>query len=229
MLDHYRKNRGGWKKLPSVKDLRDQMLKDKNVQLAKYKENTFDARPLNDPRFDSVVVVYNPNGSVGSGFFVRPDLVLTNQHVVEGVQFVEMKLYDGQETFGKIVKTDVRLDLALVKVQTRGKPVRFYDQRNVDLGTTAEVIGHPKGLEFSVSRGVVSALRRLPSRQAPGGKDILFVQTDAAINPGNSGGPFFIGDEVVGVSTQKLAMVDVEGLGFAVHFSEVASFLSGDY
>ena len=229
ILDHYRANRGTWKKLPSVKSLRQQMLKDKNTQLAKYRENTFDARALNDPRFDSVVVVYNPNGGVGSGFFVRPDLVLTNYHVIEDSKFVEMKLYDGQETFGKVVKTDIRLDLALVRVQQRGKPVRLYQRRTVDLGVTTEAIGHPKGLNFSITRGVISALRRLPSTYAPGGKEILFVQTDAAINPGNSGGPLFIEDEVVGMNTQKLAKVEVEGLGFALHFSEINAFMSGDF
>ena len=229
ILDHYRKNRGKWTKLPTPATLRQQMLRDKNTQLAKYKENTFDARPLNDPRFDSVVVVYNPQGGIGSGFFVRPDLVVTNYHVIENSKFVEMKLYDGQETFGKVVKTDVRLDLALVRVQQRGKPVRFYQNRTVDLGIASEAIGHPSGLNFSITRGVISALRRLPSTYAPGGKEILFVQTDAAINPGNSGGPLFIEDEVVGLNTQKLAKVEVEGLGFAIHFSEISAFMSGDF
>lgn len=229
ILDHYRNNRGKWDKLPKLAALRQRMLMDKNTQLANYRENTFDARPLNDPRFDSVVVVYNPQGGIGSGFFVRPDLVLTNYHVVENSKFVEMKLYDGQETFGKVVKTDVRLDLALVRVQQRGKPVRFYRNRTVDLGVGSEAIGHPSGLNFSITRGVISALRRLPSTYAPGGKEILFVQTDAAINPGNSGGPLFIDDEVVGMNTQKLAKIDVEGLGFAIHFSEINTFMSGDF
>ena len=80
---------------------------------------------------------------------MRPDLVLTNYHVIEDSKFVEMKLYDGQETFGKVVKTDIRLDLALVRVQQRGKPVRLYQRRTVDLGVTTEAIGHPKGLNFS--------------------------------------------------------------------------------
>jgi serine protease Do len=229
ILNHYQGNRGESKKLPSPSVLRAEMLKDKNTQLAKYRENTFDARPLNDPRFDSVVVVYNPQGGVGSGFFVRPDLVLTNYHVIENAKFVEMKMYDRQETFGKVVKTDVGLDLALVRVQQRGKPVRFYSRRDVDLGVASEVIGHPNGLNFSITRGVISALRKLPSTYAPGGKEILFVQTDAAINPGNSGGPLFIEDEVVGLNTQKLAKVEVEGLGFAIHFSEINTFLSGDF
>lgn len=229
ILQHYAAHKKQARPLPSVATLRAEMLKDKNTALAKYKDNTFDARPLNDPRFDSVVVVYNPEGGVGSGFFVKPDLVLTNYHVVDGAKFLEMKLYDGSETFGKVVKTDIRLDLALVHVQTRGKPVRFYSGNTIDLGVTAEAIGHPNGLNFSVTRGVVSALRPLESQNAPGGKEILFIQTDTAINPGNSGGPLFIEDRVVGVNTQKLARVDVEGIGFAIHYSEVSRFLSEDF
>lgn len=229
ILQHYASQKKQAQPLPSIAVLRSEMLKDKNTALAKYKDNTFDARPLNDSRFDSVVVVYNPEGGVGSGFFVKPDLVLTNYHVVDGVKFVEMKLYDGSETFGKVVKSDIRLDLALVRVQTRGKPVRFYSGNTVDLGVTAEAIGHPNGLNYSVTRGVISALRPLESQNAPGGKEILFIQTDAAINPGNSGGPLFIEDRVVGVNTQKLARVDVEGIGFAIHFSEVSRFLSEDF
>jgi serine protease Do len=146
-------------------------------------------------------VVHNPQGGYGSGFFVRPDMVLTNYHVIENAKYVEMKLYDGQETFGKVVKTDVRLDIALIKVQQRGKPLRLSNSRNIDLGSAVDAIGHPKGLEFSVSRGVVSGLRKLRSLYSPGGKKILFIQTDASINPGNSGGPLFLGDEVIGMNT----------------------------
>lgn len=229
ILGHYLENRGQRKPLPAIAALRREMLKDKNLALTRYAENTFDARPLNDPRFDSVVVVYNPEGKVGSGFFVKPDLVLTNYHVIEGASFIEMKLYDGQETFGKVVKTDIRLDLALVKVQARGKPVRLFTGNTVDLGTSADAIGHPNGLNFSITRGVVSALRKLHSTYAPGGKQILFIQTDAAINPGNSGGPLFLGDRVVGMNTQKLARVEVEGLGFALHYSEIKRFLSDNF
>lgn len=229
ILDHYVAKSGSARALPALATLRKQMLADKNKALAAYKTQKFDARPLNDSRFDSVVVVYNPQGSIGAGFFVAPDLVLTNYHVVEETKFMELKLYDGRETFGKVVKTDIRMDLALIRVQTRGKPVSFYDSNSIDLGATTEAIGHPKGLTFSVSRGVVSALRNLPSAQAPGGKDLLFIQTDAAINPGNSGGPLFLGNKVIGVNTQKLAQVDVEGLGFALHHSEVSSFLAGGF
>ena len=203
------------------------MLRYKNKALAEFKKNQYEVTPdKNDPRFDNVVVVYHPGGGLGTGFYVRDDLVLTNYHVIEGSQFVEMKLFDGQETFGKVIAKDIRLDLALIKSQARGKPVKFYRSNNLPQGKTVEVIGHPKGLEFSITRGIVSSLREIPSRYVPGGKKVRFIQTDAAINPGNSGGPMFLGGQVVGVNTQKLAATELEGLSFAIHYADVLKFLN---
>ncbi|MEO5337907.1 MAG: S1C family serine protease [Magnetospirillum sp. WYHS-4] len=233
LVDHYLANRKAAKPLPSHEALRKEMLADKNVALAKHKEERIELRPKNDARFDHVVAIYMPGkGGLGSGFFVTPDVVMTNYHVVKEMQFAEMKLYDGQESFGKIFAKDVRLDLALVKVQSRGKPVKLYSGSEIDLGTTVEAIGHPRGFEFSITRGVVSAVRKgsgndfkgnKPSHQMVGGKDVLYLQIDAPISPGNSGGPLFLGDKVVGVNTW--GRTDAQNLNFAVHYSEVAGFL----
>ncbi|MFT5438782.1 MAG: serine protease Do [Alphaproteobacteria bacterium] len=228
LVDHYLKNKKRSKPLQSLIALRREMLSDKNVALAKYAATQFDARPLNDPRFSSVVVVYPTNKgrrSLGSGFFVTPDAVLTNWHVVKDATFVELKRYDGQETFGKVIGSDLIRDLALIKVQSRGKPVRFYKKKILDLGATVEAIGHPKGLEFSITRGVVSGLRRIGTviLEKGGGKKTLFIQTDAPVNPGNSGGPLFLGNKVVGVNT--MGRKASEGLNFAIHYSEVLEFL----
>jgi serine protease Do len=228
LINDYLANERQSKPLPSLDKLRDEMVKDKNNALAEYKTRQFNAAPVNDPRFGSVVVVLNPKGALGTGFYVTPDLVMTNYHVVEGVKFIEMKLHNGMETFGKVVKSDVRLDLALIKVQDRGVPVEFYDKNNLDLGSTVEAIGHPKGLTFTITRGVVSAVRKKKSVFAVGGKEVLFVQTDAAINPGNSGGPLFLGQKVIGVNNNKL-VGGSEGLGFAVHHSEVAQFMKESF
>ena len=228
LIDDYLKNEGSSKSLQSIVALREEMLTDKNKALTAYKSNQYNAKPTNDARFDSVVVMNNPKGALGTGFFVAPDLVLTNYHVVEGAQFLEMKLYNGLETFGKVVKTDVRLDLALVKVQTRGTPVSFFKGNTLDLGATVDAIGHPKGLTFTITRGIVSAVRKRPSVFGVGGKDVLFVQTDTAINPGNSGGPLFLGEKVVGVNNNKI-VAGSEGLGFSVHYSEVQEFLKESF
>ena len=227
LINHYLASPGKTKKLVSLEIIRKDMLKDKNKALANFKANTFDARPLNDPRFDSVVAVYTGKANLGSGFFIKPDIVLTNWHVVEEFKFVEMKMYDGQETFGKVLGKDVRLDLALVKVQSRGKPVRFFTKNTINLGKTVEAIGHPEGLEFSITRGVISAIRNHASINLPkgSGDKVLYIQTDAPINHGNSGGPLFLGDNVIGVNTWGKAKTIAEGLNFSVHYSEVLSFL----
>lgn len=201
------------------------MLADKNTSLARHRAQTFVGSTRNDPRFDSVVVIYAGNESLGSGFFVRPDVVMTNYHVVEEFKFVEMKMHGGAETFGKVQARDVRLDLALIKVQTRGPPVAFHDGNRLELGATVNVIGHPKGLEFSITRGVISAVREKSSVNIPSRKKVLVVQIDAPISPGNSGGPVFLGDRVVAVVSSGLVGTAIQNLNFTVHHSEAQRFL----
>ena len=229
LMKDYVNNIDKTEKFKSEKRLISKMLKDKNTILARNKKDQIIIKPLNDDRFDSVVVIYNPNGGLGTGFYVEPNLVLTNYHVVEGSKFLEMKLYNGLETFGKIVKSDVRLDLALIRVEARGKAVEFYESNSIELGKEVVAIGHPNGLEFSITRGIVSAIRERESVYAVGGKKVTFIQTDAAINPGNSGGPLFIGDKVIGVNNQKMVANSIEGLGFAVHCGEVKQFLKESF
>lgn len=226
VLAQFTAKSGDGKPFTSLSVLRDEILVDKNKALAEYRqrEQNQTATTQQDPRFDSVVVILNPKGSLGTGFFVAPDLILTNYHVVEGAQFVEMKMRNGLETFGKIVKSDVRLDLALIRAQARGTPVQFHAGA-IPLGATVEAIGHPKGLEFSITRGVVSALRKQPSPFGVGGKEVLFVQTDTPINPGNSGGPLFLNNQVVAVNDNKFSAKGIEGIGFAIHYTEVEDFL----
>ena len=193
--------------------------------MAAYRERQYEVVPQDDSRFESVVVVLHPGGGLGSGFFVRDDLVVTNYHVIEGTKFVELQMFDGQETFGKVIAYDVRLDLALIKVQARGQPINFYSDRQLPQGDMVEAIGHPEGLKFSITRGIISGLREIESSYAPGGNKIRFIQTDTAINPGNSGGPLYLGKLVIGVNTQKLAATELEGLSFAIHYSEVIELL----
>lgn len=180
---------------------------------------------LEDGRFLSVVVVQHPNGRIGSGFYVDNETILTNYHVVEGAEFHEIGLFNGPETFGKVSATNIALDLALIKVQQRGIPVTLYSGDRLPIGATVDAIGHPQGLEYSLTRGTISGIRRMASLYDPGGKPVRFIQSDVAINPGNSGGPLFMGDEVVGVNDWKLADTDLEGLSFSIHISEVKKFL----
>ena len=178
-----------------------------------------------ESRFRTVVIVLHPDGGMGSGFYINEDTILTNYHVISGTSYVEIGLYDESETFGKVIAQDIRLDLALVKVQKRGVPASMYDGNPLEAGITVDAIGHPQGLEYSLTRGTVSSVRKLPSLHDPGGKPVWLIQSDVAINPGNSGGPLFFGRKVVGVNVQKLAAMELEGLSFAVHYLEVHRFL----
>lgn len=176
-----------------------------------------------DDRFDSIVIIRNPKAS-GTGFYVTPELVLTAYHVVEGSALVEMTFYDGTKSYGRVVDHDVRLDLALIRAQTAGKPLRIHSGP-LRLGETVEAIGHPKGYEFTITRGVISAVRK--QRSAVIGSDALveFIQTDTPISPGNSGGPLLAKDVVVGVNDWIRVDKGSQNLNFSVSYNEVRAFL----
>jgi len=172
-----------------------------------------------DPRIQSVVLV-KTGSSVGAGFFVSKRNILTNAHVVGAELTAEIKYSDGRKTMGRVIAVDELRDLALLRVDVEGQPSGFVaDKVQIRPGVAVDVIGHPEGLEFSFSRGVVSAIRR--DFKPAGGVDV--IQIDSAINPGNSGGPLFIGNSVIGIVTFKKGLS--EGLGFAVHRDEIQEFL----
>ena len=228
LLKDYAEKRDQVQPFDSEQTLRLALFKNRNDHLKTVRANTFDARPLNDPRFDSVVAIHTGKGALGSGFFVTPDVVMTNWHVVGEHRFVEMKMYDGRETFGSVLGKDARLDIALVRVQDRGRPVAFYTGRSIDLGQNVEAIGHPHRQEFSVTRGIISAVRKASSINMPkgAGDKVLYIQTDTPTNPGNSGGPLFLGQRVVGMNTWGYVPGYADGLNFSVHYSELMNFMN---
>lgn len=220
-----------------------ELVADRNEAIASVEAERYDDRPLDDPRFDSVVAIYQPFG-MGSGFYVRPNIVMTNWHVVAKSSIVELKRYDRRETFGQVIAKDVRLDLALIKVQDRGRPVEFFRGKGLKPGDPVDAIGHPQRHLFSITRGIVSAIRRdgaegdtvrkgVEAAIRGGEHRALYIQTDAEVNPGNSGGPLFFGNKVVGInalrSLEKLEggrdYVQNPGLAFAIHYSEAERFL----
>jgi len=182
-------------------------------------------KPMKDARMKSVVVVQNPKGSLGTGFFVSKNLILTNQHVIEGTRFPEVKFLSGETVVAKVVKIDLGLDLALIQCNKTGDPLEFLED-NPESGTSVDAIGHPKGLTFSLTRGIISAVRYIANPLVPGSRKMLVIQTDTPINPGNSGGPLLVGDKVIGINSQKLSGPGLEGLGFALHASEIKAFLA---
>jgi serine protease Do len=161
----------------------------------------------NDPfyqffrRFQGQVPRQVPERGIGSGFIVSPDgYILTNAHVVDGVKEVQVKLTDRREFTAKVVGTDPKTDVALIKIDAKNLPtVRVGSAKNVEVGQWVVAMGSPFGFENSLTAGVVSA----KSRSLPGDGYVPFIQTDVAVNPGNSGGPLFdMNGNVIGINSQ---------------------------
>ncbi|MDI1273403.1 DegQ family serine endoprotease [Polaromonas sp.] len=158
-----------------------------------------------------------PRG-VGSGFILSTDgLVMTNAHVVEGADEVLVTLTDKREFKAKIIGTDKRTDVALVKIEATGLPaVKIGDISRLKVGEWVMAIGSPFGLENTVTAGIVSA------KQRDTGDYLPFIQTDVAINPGNSGGPLInMRGEVVGINSQIYSRSGgFQGISFAIPIDE---------
>jgi serine protease Do len=137
----------------------------------------------------------------GSGFIIRQDgLIVTNYHVVKDGSAVSVTLDDGRELKAKVIGTDPRTDIAIVKVDA-GKPLPFIqlgDSRDVRPGEWVVAMGNPFGLGGTVTAGIVSAV----SRDIGSGPYDQFIQVDAPINQGNSGGPLFTQEgKVIGMNS----------------------------
>lgn len=156
--------------------------------------------------------------NMGSGFIVSADgYIVTNNHVVEGASEVTVRLLDRREYDAEVVGTDVRSDLALLKIEADDLEVLEIADGDVNVGEWVLAIGSPFGLDFSVTAGIVSAKGRSLPTEA-GENYVPFIQTDVAINPGNSGGPLFnLDGEVVGVNSQIFTRSGGSiGLSFAI-------------
>jgi serine protease Do len=154
--------------------------------------------------------------SLGSGFIISADgYILTNAHVVEGADEINVRLTDKRELKAKVIGADRRTDIALIKVEAAGLPVvRFGDATKLKVGEWVLAIGSPFGFENTVTAGIVSA----KGRSLPQENFVPFIQTDVAINPGNSGGPLFnMRGEVVGINSQIYSRTGgFMGLSFAI-------------
>ncbi|MCA1443708.1 Do family serine endopeptidase [Ensifer sp. IC4062] len=155
--------------------------------------------------------------SLGSGFVIDPaGFIVTNNHVIQDADDIEINFSDGSKLKATLVGTDTKTDLAVLKVEPKKplKAVSFGDSRKIRIGDWVMVVGNPFGLGVSVSVGVVSAR----GRNINAGPYDSFIQTDAAINRGNSGGPLFnMRGEVIGINTAILSQTGMSvGIGFAV-------------
>lgn len=157
-----------------------------------------------------------PVRGVGSGFIVSEDgLILTNAHVIANASDVIVKLTDRREFHARVVGSDRKTDIAVLKIDGHKLPVvRIGNPDDLQVGQWVLAIGAPYGFENSVSAGVVSA----KGRSLPDGSGVPFIQTDAAVNPGNSGGPLFNArGEVVGINSQIYSRTGgYQGLSFSI-------------
>lgn len=167
----------------------------------------------------------------GSGFVFSSDgLILTNAHVIENANRLEVSLLDGSEFNGEIIGTDKDTDVAIIKIFGSGyTPLKLGVSGNLKIGQLLIAIGNPLGYQHSVSVGVLSGVGR--TMRTPGGQlidDIL--QSDAAMNPGNSGGPMINTDgEAIGINTAIIP--SAQGLSFSIGIDsakEIARYLISD-
>ena len=156
-----------------------------------------------------------PVFGAGSGFIVSPDgVILTNAHVVQNADEVTVKLQDRREFRAKVLGSDPRTDVAVLKIDAKNLPVTpIGKSKSLQVGEWVLAIGSPFGLESTVTAGVVSTTgRSLPDSTVP------FIQTDVAVNPGNSGGPLLnTRGEVVGINSQIYSQTGgYQGLSFSI-------------
>ncbi len=161
------------------------------------------------------------SSALGSGFVIAPDgYVVTNNHVIEGADEIEIEFRDGARRKAEVVGTDPKTDVALLKVDATDLPyVEFGDSDQARVGDWVLALGNPLGQGFSASTGIVSAR----NRELSGTYDD-YIQTDAAINRGNSGGPLFDMDgKVIGVNT---AILSPNGGSIGIGFSMASNVVS---
>jgi serine protease Do len=155
--------------------------------------------------------------SLGTGFVISPDgYILTNNHVIEDVDKIEVQFEDGRKFDAKVIGRDPRTDVALIRVEADSLPsLPLGDSESVRPGDWVVAIGNPFGLSHTVTAGIVSARHREINADPDARRFDDFIQTDAAINPGNSGGPLInLAGEVIGINTAINPRANT--IGFAV-------------
>lgn len=181
--------------------------------------------------------------SEGSGVIYKREgntaYVVTNNHVVEGQNGLEVLLKDGSKVKAELVGTDAYTDLAVLKIESDKvadiTPATFGDSDSLKAGEPAIALGSPLGSQYanSVTAGIISSLGRQVVSQTSEGQSVNInaIQTDAAINPGNSGGPLVnIAGQVIGINSSKIVQtesnVSVEGIGFAIPSNDVVNVIN---
>ncbi len=187
---------------------------------------------FNDPFFRDFFGQFSPTPQqkvqqgIGSGFIISKDgYILTNEHVVDGAEEIQVNLVGREKPLpAKVIGDDHDLDLAVLKIDAGDNlPVlKLGNSNDIAVGSWVIAIGNPYGLDHTVTVGVISAKGRPVSVQDRNYRNLL--QTDASINPGNSGGPLLnLRGDVIGINT---AVAEAQGIGFAIPSDTVRSVLN---
>jgi putative serine protease PepD len=183
------------------------------------------ASPLEDVigRAMPAVVRVEASGGFGSGFFVSPDTIVTNVHVVGGNSSVTIRRPDGTTTPARVDTTAAEFDIAILRISNAdpNQPtLAMGSGMQARAGQEVIALGTPLGLQNTVTRGIVSAVRAV--------NGVTLVQTDAAINPGNSGGPLVDrSGSVIAIATMGMRSAVAQGLSFGVAIEHAQALLSG--
>ena len=166
----------------------------------------------------------------GSGVIISSDgYIITNNHVVEDAENIEVKLNDNRVFKAELVGRDPNTDIALLKIKADNLSwLKFGDSDNLKIGDWVLAVGNPFNLTSTVTAGIISAKgRNLPLINSEYSIE-SYLQTDAALNPGNSGGPLVnMNGEVVGITSVKIAAVGVEGMGYAISIDAALPIIEG--
>ncbi|KKI93406.1 hypothetical protein WQ54_03990 [Bacillus sp. SA1-12] len=167
----------------------------------------------------------------GSGVIFKKEenaaYVITNNHVIEGAQSIEVTLFNGEKVAAELVGADALTDIAVLKIDSKQVTTvaELGDSSELRTGENVIAIGNPLGEEFTrtVTQGIISGVdRTIDVTTSEGDWALNVIQTDAAINPGNSGGPLInMSGEVIGINSLKISENGVEGLGFAIPSNDV--------
>lgn len=203
----YRKNI----KTTLTSDVSDNEIKKEKIKVSKRAPSKYD-------EFLKCVVIVTSSSGTGSGFLItRNGYIITNYHVLSDFDnSVSIKTFDGEILLGKIISIERQRDLALIKVSgDNWNWLRLADDSEIKLGEDVIAVGAPFGLDWSISKGIVSAVRN--------DDGVSIIQTDTSINSGNSGGPLISlsTGKVYGVNSYGFIKDLAEGLNFAISASEI--------
>ena len=177
---------------------------------------------------DRILFMEVPSEGEGSGSVIdRQGNILTNYHVVEGSQEIEVTLFNNKSYDARIVGFDASTDVAVIKITAPAEelfPVVFGDSSRLRVGQRVYAIGNPFGLDRTLSTGIVSSLDRWLPRHGKAGKISQIIQIDASINPGNSGGPLLDSrSRMIGMNTAIASKTgESNGVGFAIPINTIS-------